>query len=163
MFLKKSKNDSNEIIVYSPVDGKVKDITKVSDEVFSKKMLGDGLVVEPSNGQFYSPSDNGNIKVAFETGHAYGVGLKSGPEILVHIGVDTVNLKGEGFESKVKVGEKLNLKKQIAEVDIEKVKKLAPSVDTIIIITQESIGDFKIEKIAKGEIKRGDILFKLIK
>ncbi len=163
MFSKKSKSNSNELIVYSPVDGKAKDITKVLDEVFSKKMLGDGMVVEPVNGQFNSPIDGGSVKVAFETGHAYGIGSKLGPEILVHIGIDTVNLKGEGFSSKVKVGEKVNLKKQIAEVDIEKVGKLAPSLDTIIIVTQESIGEFKIEKVAKGEVKKGDVLFKLVK
>ncbi len=166
-FKKKDKKidasmNTNEILVLSPVDGVAKDITEVQDPVFSQKMMGDGMAVTPKSNDFKSPI-NGEVKVAFETGHAYGIKTISNPEILVHIGVDTVALKGEGFTAKVKVGDKVQTSTLIANVDIATVAKKAPSTDTIVLVTQESQGEYKIEKVASGEVKAGDVLFKLVK
>ncbi len=164
MFLKKAKSKNlNELIVYSPVDGKVKDITQVSDQVFSQKMVGDGLVVEPSNGIFNSPVD-GEVKVAFETGHAYGiVDKKSGVELLIHIGIDTVALNGKGFKAHVKDGDKVSKGTKLADVNLKKISKKAPSTDTMVLVTLDSLKDWKIKKIAKDTVEAGEPLFKLVK
>ena len=90
--------------VLSPVDGKVEDLSKVKDEVFSQKMMGDGAAVVPSDGTIYSPVD-GKITVAYATKHAYGITSDDGAEILIHVGLDTVNLKGEHFTSAVEQGQ----------------------------------------------------------
>ncbi len=163
-FFKKEKENKNEIVILSPVNGTVKPLEKVEDEVFSQKMMGDGVAITPSDNDFFSPLSNGEVKVAFGTGHAYGIESTQGPQVLIHIGIDTVNLKGEGFDAKVKVGSKVSSSTQIAVANIKEIKKKAPSIDTMVIIPTESIGEFKIEFIKEsGEVKVGEPIFKLVK
>lgn len=83
-------------IVYSPVNGKVITLESVDDGMFSEKILGDGMAVVPSDGNFIAPV-SGTVESAFPTGHAYGIKTDSGLEVLIHIGLDTVNLNGKGF------------------------------------------------------------------
>lgn len=91
-----------EVKIYSPVKGKIVNLEAVPDDMFSKKMLGDGVALELEDDIICAPQD-GCIKVLFPSKHAFVIETKEGIEILVHIGLDTVNLQGEGFEAIAKV------------------------------------------------------------
>ena len=99
----KKKKSANVVAVYAPADGKVMPITEVKDDVFSTKMLGDGLAVKADNGEIFAPVA-GEITTVFPTKHAIGITTEQGWEILIHLGLDTVELKGEPFETLIKVG-----------------------------------------------------------
>ena len=89
-------NNPAKQMLLAPLNGKVIPLDQVQDDVFSQKVLGDGIAIQPENGKLYSPVD-GEISSIAETLHAYGVSTEDGLEILVHVGLDTVTLKGEGF------------------------------------------------------------------
>ena len=114
----KNKIDKNNVTILSPVDGTVKPLSKVKDEVFAGEMVGKGVAVTPTSSSVMSPAD-GVIKVAFDTGHAYGVEIKGVAELLVHIGVDTVSLGGEGFDMKTSQGSNVKTSSKLAEIDLE--------------------------------------------
>ena len=167
--IEKIKKNKKELLVFSPVDGTMKKLSNVEDEVFSKKILGDGVAITPSNGEIYSPI-KGISKLVFETGHAYGFNFfPKSPELLLHIGVDTINLEGEGFESKIIQEQDLNVDTIIAHVDLDLLKrniesKKIVSTDIVLIVTNETINKYEIKDIIKKtEVKKGDLLFKLIK
>lgn len=124
-----SKNE-----ISAPCDGKVKPLSEVNDDVFSQKIMGNGIAIEPSNGNLYAPCD-GTISVCFPTGHAIGLKSKNGAEILMHVGIDTVNLQGKYFYSKVQVNEKVKKGQLLLAFDLEKIKEEGYDVTTPIIIT----------------------------
>lgn len=156
---------AKELLILSPVKGKVKELKKVDDETFAQEMMGPGIAVTPEEEttEVLAPI-KGKIATAFSTGHAYGIFAKPA-EILVHIGVDTVNLSGKGFEVKVSEAVKVKPGKVLCAVDMKEIKK-AKSTDTIIIITNfkdlEAKG-YSLEVVAKGNVEAGDVLFKLVK
>lgn len=119
--------------ISAPVKGKLIDITKVKDEAFSSKALGDGFAVYPESSRVVSPID-GTITVVFPSGHAYGI-ENDKVEIIVHIGIDTVQLNGEGFHSFVKQGETVKKGDLLAEVDFEHIQKKGYDATTVIIIS----------------------------
>ncbi|MEH7085535.1 PTS glucose transporter subunit IIA [Neobacillus drentensis] len=117
-----------------PIEGEIIPITEVPDQVFSQKMMGDGFAIVPSKGSVVSPVD-GEIMNVFPTKHAIGIKASQGYEILIHVGMDTVNLKGEGFTVLVKDGEKITKGQEILKFDLDFIKKSAPSIVTPIIFT----------------------------
>ncbi|MEH7331150.1 PTS glucose transporter subunit IIA [Neobacillus drentensis] len=117
-----------------PIEGEIIPITEVPDQVFSQKMMGDGFGIVPSKGTVVSPVD-GEIMNVFPTKHAIGIKSNQGYEILIHIGLDTVNLKGEGFTILVEEGQKVTKGQEILKFDLEFLKKSVPSVVTPIIFT----------------------------
>ncbi|MCP4355379.1 MAG: PTS glucose transporter subunit IIA [Proteobacteria bacterium] len=129
--------------INSPVEGKAKTLKSLKDGVFSEKMMGDGVVIAPSEGKFYAPI-SGTLTTVFPTGHAYGITDKNGVSVLVHIGLDTVNLKGEGFTPAVKQGQKVKQGDLLVEVDLDFVAKNAPTTDTIMVVTPETKGETTI-------------------
>jgi len=142
-----------EIAFVAPLNGKMLELKDVPDKTFSEKMMGDGFAIEPINGDVVSPV-NGKIATLFPTEHAIGIIADSGHEILIHFGIDTVNLKGEGFEALVKQGESVKAGQPILRVDLKKVKEKAPSVITPIIFTNLSEGEvvsFKLEEVRAGQ------------
>lgn len=141
-FLKKNNNNIN---IKSPFEGELIDITKVNDHMFSSKMLGDGVAVRPSNNKAVAPCD-GEITQIFPTNHAFGITTKEGLEILVHIGIDTVELKGEGFERILEPGTLVKKGDPIIEVDLEYIKSNGKDSITPIIITNMD----KVENIYKN-------------
>lgn len=120
--------------VTTPINGKVVDITEVSDPVFSQKMMGEGIAIEPSDGNVVSPVDGVVVQV-FPTKHAVGLKTKSGLELLIHIGLETVNLDGEGFEAFVKAGDKVKRGDKLVSFDLEIIKEKATSTISPLIIT----------------------------
>ncbi|MDM5339306.1 glucose-specific PTS transporter subunit IIBC [Fictibacillus enclensis] len=138
----------------SPLEGKIMPITEVPDQVFSGKMMGDGFAVEPSDGTVVSPV-NGKIINVFPTKHAIGIESDGGREILIHFGIDTVKLKGEGFELFVNEGDIIEQGQELMKVNLDFVKGNAPSVITPIVFTNlaegESIHLEKTGNVSKGE------------
>ncbi|MEC5422873.1 N-acetylglucosamine-specific PTS transporter subunit IIBC [Virgibacillus sp. C22-A2] len=117
-----------------PVQGRLLSITEVPDQVFSQKMMGDGFAVEPANGTFISPVD-GEILNVFPTKHAIGIRSLTGHEILIHIGLETVKLNGQGFDIHVKEGDTVNKGDVIAEVDLAYIKENASSAISPVVFT----------------------------
>lgn len=128
----KKKKSANVVAVYSPADGKVMPITEVKDDVFSTKMLGDGLAVKADNGEIFAPVA-GEITTVFPTKHAIGITTEQGLEILIHLGLDTVELKGEPFETLIKVGDKVKAGDPIVKMDLAKIQA-AGYDDTVIVV-----------------------------
>ncbi|MFT8314194.1 MAG: glucose-specific PTS transporter subunit IIBC [Clostridium sp.] len=144
-------SDVSQIV--SPLDGKIISITEVPDDVFSQKMMGDGFAIEPSNGEVVSPV-NGTITTLFPTKHAVGITAEDGLELLVHFGMDTVNLKGEGFTALVKQDDKVKAGQTILKIDIDQVKDKVPSIITPVVFT--NLPEGKSVVINQGtEVKRG--------
>ena len=123
-----------EVIVRSPMDGTLVAIADVPDPVFASGAMGAGIGVEPTSGTVYSPV-TGTIIVTMGTGHAYGIRTDEGVEVLVHVGIDTVNMKGDGFEPKVAQGDHVNAGDVLVEVDLAKIAEAGYSTTTVVIIT----------------------------
>ncbi|TKC14722.1 PTS glucose transporter subunit IIA [Robertmurraya kyonggiensis] len=131
MFFKRKKK---EILIQSPLEGEILPLERVPDEVFSQKMLGDGFAVAPTNGTVVSPVD-GEIVNVFPTKHAIGIKDTNGKEILIHVGLDTVNLQGEGFTSYVTDGQSVKKGQKLLEVDFAGIRDKVPSIITIVVMT----------------------------
>ncbi|WP_411343435.1 glucose-specific PTS transporter subunit IIBC [Paenibacillus sp. WLX1005] len=123
-----------EEMIVAPADGELLSITEVPDPVFSQKMTGDGFAILPSNGTIASPV-NGKVFNVFPSKHAIGIMSETGKEILVHVGVNTVKLKGQGFNVLVAEGDDVMAGQPILEVDLEYVKANAPSIITPVIFS----------------------------
>lgn len=153
-FLKGNKNKNVEL--YNPVDGEVIPIEEVSDPVFSQKMMGDGFGVEPTNGDVYSPI-KGEVVSVFPTKHAVGLKAENGVEVLVHIGVDTVELDGAPFEVFVSEGDKVSETTKLATVDLEALKA-ADKPDTVIIVftNMDDVDNYSLT--STGSRVHGDVI-----
>jgi len=145
----------------APLDGKILDISKVPDKVFSQKIMGDGFAIEPLNGHVISPVD-GTVTSLLDSKHAVGITADNGLEIIVHFGMDTVNLQGEGFTALIKQGDKIKAGQAMLTVDFANVKAKVPSVITPIVFTNLPAG--KTVQIQDGQtVKRGETGFITIK
>ncbi len=149
-------------IIHTPLTGKVVPLEEVPDPVFSQKMMGDGVAIIPTSNQVFSPVD-GEILSVFPTKHAISIRSKTGAELLIHMGIETVKLNGEGFHVLVNEGDKIKKGSSIAEFDIEKVSNTGTNVITPIILVN---GDqFKIEnRVSHQSITGGqDMLMEITK
>lgn len=127
----------NKIIINSPLEGKVVALNKVSDEVFSKEVMGKGAAIIPTSNEVFSPV-KGEVIALFPTNHAVGIKTEEGVELLIHIGVDTVNLNGKYFKAFVKIGDKVNAGDKLVEFDREAIKKEGFDVITPVIVTNSA-------------------------
>ena len=118
----------------APLDGRLVGLDKVPDPVFSQKILGDGFAIEPVNGEVVSPV-NGTVTTVMDSKHAIGLTSHTGLEIIVHFGIDTVNLCGEGFRVFVKAGDKVKAGQLLLVADMDQVIGRVPSVITPIVFT----------------------------
>lgn len=125
----------NEIVFKAPVEGQVIPLSKVNDDVFASKMLGDGVAIVPTKGELYAPI-NGTIKMIYNTKHALGMETEDGIEILFHIGLDTVNLDGKFFESFVSEGQKVSQGDLLIKFDLLNIKEAGFDPTTMIVITE---------------------------
>ena len=123
-------------IVVSPADGDIVKLKDVPDQVFSEKMAGDGIAILPRSNTFVAPI-SGVVSKIFSTNHAFSIRAKNGLEVLVHIGLDTVALKGEGFKRLVEEGAKVNVGKPIIYADLELIKSSGKDTITPIIVNHD--------------------------
>lgn len=138
LFKKKKQSTSMEIV--APVNGEIIPLKDVPDPVFSQKMMGEGIAITPSDGHFLSPV-NGKIVQVPDTKHAIGILAEDGSEILIHIGLETVALKGEGFDVKVKEGDDVTVGQLLIEADLDYIREHADNIITPIIITNSQNSD----------------------
>ena len=132
-----STTDTNldEITLISPIKGEVKDISESSDETFASKVMGDGILVNPSEEIFVAPAD-AKVELVFPTKHAIGLSLKDGSQILMHCGINTVSMNGEGFEVYVEEGQEVKQGDKLIKMDLEKVKQAGHSTQTLMIVNE---------------------------
>ncbi|MBR4444821.1 MAG: PTS system trehalose-specific EIIBC component [Solobacterium sp.] len=135
----------------APVSGRLMPITEVADQVFSSKAMGDGIAIDPSDGKIYAPF-SGEITVAFPTGHAYGLKAANGREVLIHIGMDTVELNGQGFKPAVKQGDRVNQGDLLTEVDLDYIRSQGKPVVTPVVFTDGAA----VELVKTGTVKAHD-------
>lgn len=152
-----SKNEGEDIIIKSCIEGEVIELSKVKDEAFASESIGKGVGIVPQKGILYAPAD-GEISTVFVTGHAVGMVTDKEAEILMHIGINTVEMNGEGFIKKVKDGQKVKEGDILIEFDIEKIIKAGYDTTTMMVISNsEEYSD--IEVLSLGKVKQNnDIL-----
>lgn len=150
-----------EETLVSPLSGEVVELASVNDPVFSSGAMGKGLAIKPSEGVVYAPAD-AEVTIAFETGHAYGLKTASGAELLIHIGIDTVSMNGEGFEKLVAAGDKVKAGAPLAKFDSSKIAAAGLDDTTMVIVTNTA--DFAVvEGLAQGTVAHGADFLKVAK
>lgn len=143
--------------VVSPLAGQVKPLSQATDPVFSSGVMGQGVVIEPSQGELVSPV-NGTVTVLFPTKHAVGIVSEEGVEMLMHIGMDTVSLDGKGFEAHVAQGDKVTVGQKLISFDMDIIKKAGLVTETPVIITNQDDFQADVEGTLPREINRGEEL-----
>ena len=143
--------------VVSPLAGQVKPLSQATDPVFSSGVMGQGVVIEPSQGELVSPV-NGTVTVLFPTKHAVGIVSEEGVEMLMHIGMDTVSLDGKGFKAHVEQGDKVVVGQQLISFDMDVIKEAGLVTETPVIITNQDDFQADVEGDLPRDIKRGDVL-----
>lgn len=150
-------NPSTKLV--SPLEGTVKPLTDIKDEVFSSGAMGKGVAIEPSVGVLHAPAD-GKIALVFPTGHAVGINTQDGAEVLMHIGMDTVNLKGKGFKTLVQKGQDVQAGDPLVKFDIKAIKAAGYELTTPIVVTNSK--KYKdITQVAQGDVKVGQEILSL--
>lgn len=135
--------------IYAPVNGEVLPLEHVPDPVFSEKMMGEGIAIMPAEGSIHSPIAGTVILVA-ETKHAIGIRSNDGTEILIHIGLETVSLKGKGFNVHVKMGDSVSVGRLLIDVDWGHVRDHAKSTITAIVITNSGEREIHFEQVKES-------------
>ncbi len=154
----KSATSELSHIVHAPLTGEVTPLSEVPDQVFSEKMMGDGIAIKPSQGEVRAPF-NGKVQMIFPTKHAIGLVSDSGLELLIHIGLDTVKLNGEGFTLHVEEGQEVKQGDLLINFDLDYIRNHAKSDITPIIVTQGNITNLDFKQGEHGNISFGDQLF----
>ncbi len=158
---KQSPLTSNKEVIASPVSGKIIPLKNLQDKAFSEGAIGHGVAIDPSSGKVFAPC-NGTIMTVFPTKHAIGIISDNGAEILIHIGMDTVKLDGQYFESHISEGQKVKKGDLLVTVDLEKIKAAGYSMETPIVITNTADYLDIVQMTDKEVIKGDDILTLLI-
>ncbi len=152
--------DSTSLTIASPITGKVVELENTPDQVFSQKMLGDGVMIEPEGNVVVAPFD-GEITMIFDTKHAVGMKGENGLEILIHVGIDTVELEGKCFDALKKVGDKVKKGAKILSFDLDYIRENATSTATPIIFP-ELKGDQKVKILKLGQVAVGEDIIEII-
>ena len=153
----KKEEVKNTVIISSPITGNAADLSEVPDEAFAGRMMGDGAAVTPTDAIITAPED-GEVVFVFDTKHAIGFETESGVTLLIHVGVDTVSLNGEGFEVFVENGQKVKKGEPMMKINIPYLTEHAPSLCSPVLCT-ELEDNQRIRLLAEGEIKAGEPLF----
>ena len=144
--------DSNQIVIMAPLSGKIVALEQVPDPVFSEKALGDGIAILPEDGKIYSPV-NGEIASVAATKHAYGFQSEDGVDVLVHVGLETVGLQGEGFTVHKQEGDKVKIGDLVAEADLEFIKNKGLNLVTPVLLC-DGVDELQMEA-AAGRVEAG--------
>ncbi|WP_319370021.1 PTS glucose transporter subunit IIA [uncultured Ilyobacter sp.] len=158
-FLKKEKPAEKKWFnIYSPLNGKVIALSEVPDEAFASKMIGDGCAIEPYEGSVFSPVA-AEINI-FETNHAVSFEVENEIEMIVHFGIDTVNLNGNGFKRIAESGSKVKIGEELVKYEIDFIKENAKSIITPVIINNMDLVE-ELKVMANGDVKAGDLLMRV--
>lgn len=152
-------NAALQATLVSPENGKIMPLSEVKDDVFSSGAMGKGIAIEPNDDVLHAPAD-GKIIMTFKTGHAIGMKTKTGAEILMHIGMDTVNLQGKGFDTLVEKDQEVKAGDPLVKFDIDLIKKAGYPVTTPMVVTNSKDFD-DIKQIAEGDVKVGQAVLEL--
>lgn len=152
-------SNTKTVLVAAPLTGEAVSLETVNDPTFAEGILGKGIAIQPSEGRVVSPV-NGTIATIFETGHAMGLVSEDGAEILIHVGLDTVNLKGKHFHVKMKSGDTVKVGDCILEFDLEAIKAEGYDVITPVIISNH-FNYSSVDAAAEGHVKTGEPLLRL--
>ena len=145
--------------IQTPIVGDVVALENVNDPVFSSGAMGQGIAVKPSQGVVYAPAD-AEVSIAFATGHAYGLKTANGAEILIHVGIDTVTMNGEGFEQKVAQGDKVKAGDVLGTFDSNKIAAAGLDDTTMVIVTNTA--DYaSVTPVASGSVVKGDAIIEV--
>ena len=145
--------------IQTPIVGDVVALENVNDPVFSSGAMGQGIAVKPSQGVVYAPAD-AEVTIAFATGHAYGLKTANGAEILIHVGIDTVTMNGEGFEQKVAQGDKVKAGDVLGTFDSNKIAAAGLDDTTMVIVTNTA--DYaSVTPVASGSVVKGDAIIEV--
>ena len=145
--------------IQTPIVGDVVALENVDDPVFSSGAMGQGIAVKPSQGVVYAPAD-AEVSIAFATGHAYGLKTANGAEILIHVGIDTVTMNGEGFEQKVSQGDKVKAGDVLGTFDSNKIAAAGLDDTTMVIVTNTA--DYaSVTPVASGSVVKGDAIIEV--
>ena len=150
-------DSSAPVTITSPLAGEVKELSQATDPVFAQGLMGRGVVIVPSQGELVSPV-NGRVTVFFPTKHAIGILSDEGVEILMHIGMDTVNLEGKGFEGYVSQGDKVKVGDKLISFDIDMIKKAGYVTETPVIITNSDKYQVEVLEQLPRVVERGNQL-----
>lgn len=138
------KNQKTPQLIYAPINGEILSIEEVPDPIFSQKMMGEGVAFIPIDGNVASPVNGKVIQVA-STKHAIGILADGGTEILIHVGLETVALKGEGFDVKVNVGDSITVGQLLLTYNLQHIREHAKSDMSIMVITNSQSNPHKYE------------------
>ncbi|MDK7118470.1 sucrose-specific PTS transporter subunit IIBC [Streptococcus oralis] len=145
--------------IQTPIVGDVVALADVNDPVFSSGAMGQGIAVKPSQGVVYAPAD-AEVSIAFATGHAYGLKTANGAEILIHVGIDTVTMNGEGFEQKIAQGDKVKAGDILGTFDSNKIAAAGLDDTTMVIVTNTA--DYaSVTPVASGSVVKGDAIIEV--
>lgn len=146
---------TKDLNVYAPVSGNIVQLESLNDGVFSEHLLGEGLVIKPVNEIVHAPFD-GKVVMTVESNHAIGLLSETGVEVLIHIGIDTVMMNGDGFILKVKQDDKVKKGDSLIEFSKEKIKEAGYKDDIVVIVSNSK--DFSLVEITKEkELNAGDL------
>ena len=147
------------IVISSPITGNAADLSTAPDEAFAERMMGDGAVVTPEDPYVRAP-ENGEVAFVFDTKHAIGFITESGISLLIHVGIDTVKLNGEGFEALVESGQEVKKGDPMLKLDLEYLSKNAPSIVSPVLCTELEENQ-RIHLLKEGRVKAGEPLFEI--
>lgn len=156
-----SASKTVESIVYAPINGKAVPLNTVNDPTFAEEILGRGIAIIPQEGKVYAPFD-GKVNSIFDTKHALGLSSTDGVELLIHVGLDTVNLEGRHYNAKVENDEKIKKGQLLLEFDIEAIKNEGYNIITPVIVTNSDDYDC-VDGLSSGQIDEGKELLKVIR
>ena len=149
----------SEGVIQTPIVGDVVALSNVNDPVFSSGAMGQGIAVKPSQDVVYAPAD-AEVTIVFPTGHAYGLRTANGAEILIHVGIDTVSMNGEGFNQKVNQGDKVKAGDVLGTFDSAKIAAAGLDNTTMVIVTNTA--DFaSVNPVASGSVAKGDVVIEV--
>ena len=154
-----NENSLQNETILAPVVGEVVALADVNDPVFSSGAMGQGLAIKPSEGVVYAPAD-AEVTIAFATGHAYGLKTANGAEILIHVGIDTVSMNGEGFNHTVAQGDKVKAGDVLGTFDSAKIAAAGLEDTTMVIVTNTA--DYaSVTPVGQGTVSKGDAVIEV--
>lgn len=160
MFFKRRKTDKN-IIIHSPLNAEIIPLENVPDPVFSQKMMGEGIGFIPINGDVHSPV-NGKVTQVFPTKHAIGMLTEEGLEVLLHLGLETVELNGEGFDITVQAGDTIRASDRIGTFDLSLIEEKGKEIITVLVFTNFADKEAEMKMVKDYEVEAGSEIARVV-